>query len=453
MCSPASRPLNFLMAAIIWGGGFSPISALAVPTTTVGYPLTENHGNQLNLLSAVTRSQEANVNALEHKSELESPLVDEYADDWDEEDEEDEEDYEDETGDPNPLEGFVSFESNQYWTSSDDDDESHAELYLSSFSFLEMNFTPNLSLELEASYESGGDGDYFAISEHYLWVDTLVAFYSRDESAWGLGIGKIDPLYDVWDLSLGVFSTFQGDDLDLIGVVGLEVGWDFTDDSDGDHYLNIATFFQDTSPLGGSIIGDDERLSLADGGVGNTEEFNNYVVSLSGDDPFWGSDGEYSIGMVWQSPGLDDETGELSGFAGLHGSTEFGEDIEAYPFIELLVRDGADGEAKTATTVAVGTAWESEHWFVSASYSFRHTELDDSDADFDDYSIEISLGRVFNSGAYFDLGYQYLREDGDAEQGIILNFGFLIDFVFGPSGARMPGERADLERVRRRQRN
>ena len=73
----------------------------------------------------------------------------------------------------------------------------------------------------------------------------------------------------------------------------------------------------------------------------------------------------------------------------------------------------------------MGISWETEQWFLAASYSIRHTELDDSDADFDDHSVELSLGRIFASGAYIDFGYQSMWEDGDEEHFISLNFGFL----------------------------
>jgi hypothetical protein len=287
----------------------------------------------------------------------------------------------------------------------------------------------------------------------------LAASYSGEIG--GIQLGKLDLLEDIWDRGFEFFSNFQTVDLDLTEVIGLRTWWNLDTFLESEHYLSGGVFFQDTSFLSGNLKTGEDRLRKEDGGLANTEQLNNFFISLHGYELPFVSDWEYAIGFARQLAGEGDSNDELSLFSGLYGDYEFSEDAVFSPYVELLHRSGADGQDQDATTALVGLYFEKGPWIVGVSYSYRNTNVnkfEDEDEDevdlgnYNDNNAQLFVSYTFPFGLYVDGGYQYLREEGEDIHTIGVAIGYPFEFFVSPSAKRAeePSERDD--RIRRKTR-
>jgi hypothetical protein len=356
-----------------------------------------------------------------------SLLLDEDERDEDEDEDEDEDDEDDEEVNFYPnLAGFTISEINKEWTF-EPEEKPLAETFASIYTLFDLRLTQNFNFGLEMSFEMGNDGEILEFKDPTINVEALTASFSGEIG--GIGIGKYFLLDEIWDRQPGLFGHFISDDLDLDGVLAIRTWLNLGNFMDSEHYLYAGVFFRDTTFLSGSLITSNDRLLKDDGGLANTEQFNNIVISLYGDELPYASAWAYSIGFVHQSPGEDDSNSENSYFFGLYGDFDISDETEFFPFTEFLYRNGADGENQTATTFLVGTTFQHGAWNVGTSYSYRYFQENDSSAPpIIDHNLQVFTSYNFASGFYIDLGYQFLREDETNSHAISLTIGLFFDF-------------------------
>jgi hypothetical protein len=360
------------------------------------------------------------------------------------------------------LNSFISLESTLDGSLVESNEFQHddAELSANAFALLDFQLTQALSFELEASYNTAGDGEFFALGTQEFFIETLKAKYRGEY--WGVEYGKLDMIYDIWDKSSGLFGSFQGDDLTLSEVIGVRVWHEFSDSYDEIHTVHTGLFQVDTTLLSSSLIADEvNRIERENGGLANTGKYNNWFVSINGVAPFDDASWEYTLGVVYQSPGdtgdEDDEkeNRELSFLSSVSDEITLANEVEVKRFLEILYRDGADGFDRDALTIALGMSLDVDLWSYSASYSSRITEdNENSNSRNVDHNLDFYAGYVFNSGIYLDLGYQYLNELSGDEHLATIAIGIPFDFTIGGGPDISDAEReSGLERIRQIKRN
>ena len=342
------------------------------------------------------------------------------------------------------MAGFTISEINKQWTF-EPEEKPLAETFASIYTLFNLNLTQNFNFGLEMSFEMGNDGEILEFKDPTINIEALTASYSGETG--GVGIGKYFLLDGIWDRRPGLFGNFMSDDLDLDGVLAIRSWLNLGHFMDSEHYLYAGVFFRDTTFLSGSLITSNDRLLKDDSGLANTEQFNNFIISLHGDELPYASDWAYSIGFVYQSPGVDDSNSENSYFLGLYGDFDISEETEFFPFTEFLLRTGADGEDQTATTFLVGASFQHGPWNFGTSYSIRHLQENDSSTpSIIDHNAQIFTSYNFSSGVYIDLGYQFLRENETDNHVISLTIGFVFDFSTSFAKEKEGGEAHETDR-------
>ncbi len=345
------------------------------------------------------------------------------------------------------LEGFIISEINNTWNLQSEE-KSSPETFTNIYMGLNLDLAPNFNMGLDMSFEAGGDG-WNSLKSPSAFVETLTVSYNGELG--GISIGKYFLLKQIWDRQPGMFGHFISDDLDLSEAIGIRTWLNLDAFMDSDHYLYGGVFFRDTTPLSGSLASGNGQLLKTDSGVGNTEQFNNGVISLHGDELPFAPSWAYAIGFAYQSPGVDDSESESSFFSGLYGDFDITDDLESFPFTEWLIRSGADGEDQTAMTVLLGSSFQAGAWSFGSSYSHRYLqENSGSKNNFTDHNAQLFASYTFSSGVYIDFGYQFLKEDKVDSHGIRLAIGIPLDFTLNFASKRdHEGHEPDRNQIRR----
>ncbi len=375
-------------------------------------------------------------------------------------DEEEEDDNEDQPQDEGQLSGFINPEIRHDWQGKLNGD-SQTELFANISTLINLQITLHLKLGFESTLETEGRGKYFAFESPSLFLNTMTISYA--EELGGIGLGKYnllneDNLVDpIWNRQFNLFDAYPSADLDLRDVIGLRAWLNLGSFMEVDHYLYGGVFFRDDTPLGRSIFTQRAPLLSDVSGLAYNGKLYNWMVNLHGDELPYAPNWEYAIGAVSQSPGLSDQNRELSIFSGIYGDYELGNDIDFYPMAEVLYRDGADGQDHSAISALVSLSFEDGPWIYGTSYSHRHlVDHANNDDITDDNEAQIFASYYFDSGAYIDFGYQFLSEDGDAQNAVSFAIGIPFEFttnLYGKVDAAKKGfQRKSIKRIIRQSR-
>ena len=110
------------------------------------------------------------------------------------------------------FEGYLDFESGVEFYD-EDNYGSGSDVSGAGYGYFEFALNEFGTIESEISWLSGDDGMFFDRDQQELWIDTLYLAYNF--SNWYVEVGKIDPLYESWDLTWGWYAGYQSEDLDL----------------------------------------------------------------------------------------------------------------------------------------------------------------------------------------------------------------------------------------------
>jgi hypothetical protein len=383
-----------------------------------------------------------------------APIVKQGLEAKEDEEEDDDDDPPLETG---HLSGFVNSEATHDWVGQFNGD-SQTVLSANLSSLINIQLTSNLNFGVETSFETEGGGQYFAFESPSLFLNTLTIAYAGEFG--GIGVGKYNPLNEdnlvdpIWNRQLNLFDNYPSDDLDISETIGLRAWLDLSSFIEADHYLYGAVFFRDDTPLGRSIFTQRAPLLSDTSGLAYTGKLNNWMVSLHGYELPFAPDWEYAIGAVSQSPGLGDLNRELSVFSGVYGEFDLSDDIALSPMVEVLYRDGADGKNQEAVSTLLSLSFEDGPWVYGASYSHRHLIDHVNDEVTDDDEAQLFASYYFDSGVYVDFGYQFLKEDGEAQNAVSLAVGMPLEFTKNLYGEEKPAgkklARKSIKRIIRR---
>lgn len=251
------------------------------------------------------------------------------------------------------------------------------------------------------------------------YIEGLSLQYAAD--AYTFRAGKLAPASGIAaSMAPGLYGAEVGEAYELTEKLGVGVDMDLGQVAglDGSHILAVTAFENDRSILSGSLMGKRERARITDGGPGNTQGLQSFVVSLDGES----SEGiGYSVS--YRHLRQDTGPGEEMATVGLFAATR-----EALPvtwMAEIGVADNADGiEGGRRQFYTAGATLDLAGWWTSivASGSLENAVL----GDLDEKRLEISVGAPLSDALAVEFGLQHTgHADGEATQlGLKLTLGF-----------------------------
>lgn len=239
----------------------------------------------------------------------------------------------------------------------------------------------------------------------------------------------------------GVLTLFRAHEVYLInealGVMGratLPLG-----EGVGEHAITGAVFQRDRTPLSYLLLGNRrrcctpdymryERNTLADGGPGNNNDFNNFALSLGGENIPALPGFSYHASVMTRGPGQDGLSREWAGVIGLRYDHRWTERVSTRLSAETVLFNSYGGrpievvqtpsgpvdlpvsERRLFSTIAAQTTVEG--WRFTASWQQDQRKRSGNSLATERY-VELSFGREIAFGFSFDVGWQFARLAND----------------------------------------
>jgi hypothetical protein len=330
------------------------------------------------------------------------------------------------------------------------------------YSLLGLQISDKLDFKLEATLNTQADGDYLALKKPLLEIESLALAYKGDLLGLGLGLGigkfnllnEADMVSPIWSREESFFNSLPNDNLDLSGAIGVRAWFNFDEIIDKEHYLYMSLFYLDDTRLAKPFINKEINDKRDFTGVGYTGKLNNWMLSMHGELPVFNKNWSYSFGTSRLQATSSAHNSEQSYFAGVYGDYELPSKLSLLPYIELLYQDGVQGGNQKLHSGLAGIAFENDEWLYGASLSYRHHKDMDLQKITNDKEAQFFISYNYQSGAYLDFGYQYLRKDNESNQVYAIALGMPFDFnasLYGEGKAPSSNlKRKDIKRVIRK---
>ncbi len=324
------------------------------------------------------------------------------------------------------ISGSLSIEiENDNTYKSDDPDAEVNDLYTTTEPEIIFQFLPELSLVLHGVLEpvrDPGPGDDRYFDDHGLYLEQAQLTYETDLfSVYG---GKFTPNFGkAWDETPGVFGNDFNGDYEFAEQIGLGGSVSFGTEAAGRHTLGASVFFADTTIFSESVITNRGRTEKSDGGVGNTETLDNFVVSLDGGDVRALPGVSYHLAYIHRSEGEDSTADEN----GLVGGLTLEHDIDAVSIFVLaeyahfMDADGVDGVDRDVLTGGVQLGWNG--WNLALTAANR-----DTDGGTNDTVFQVSAGYEFEFGLAIDAAWKTVEEGDVDSQTVGVLFAYAFEF-------------------------
>ncbi len=139
---------------------------------------------------------------------------------------------------------------------------------------------------------------------------------------------------------------------------------------------------------------------------------------------------------------------------GIYGDYELPSNLTLLPYIELLYQNGVEGADQKSNSGLAGIAFENDQWLYGASLSYRRNKELDLEETTYNKDAQFFISYNFQSGAYLDFGYQYLKKDDESNHVGAIALGIPFDFNASLYGDQknQPSrlKRSDIKRVIRK---
>ena len=266
------------------------------------------------------------------------------------------------------------------------------------FVFAGLNLESVTDAETDRTFEDMG-----------LYVSELGLGVSLDSAT--LTFGKISPAFGTaWDEAPGYFGTDVAEDYEFEEMIGAAAEIEL-----GVGTLTGSVFFLDTTALSRSIFQDRGRTTLADGGVANTEQLDNfalqYDVELEATTLHFGASS--------LSRGMDDDEDQRGVVFGVTHAFENGISLIG----EIADFNGFEGEDQSATIATLGASFERAGFTYSAVFARRDFGTEDTDE-----LITVGLDYEFEWGGELSAGFASLIEEGERSEQFGLSFTIPLGF-------------------------
>lgn len=329
------------------------------------------------------------------------------------------------------VEGVVEFQSDNNVDSQDPDAEL-SDTYNTTEADIRWIFGPFFSLNSHLTFEpvaDPGPGDSRFFEDQGLYAEEFYAAFQIGRVK-VIG-GKYNASFgQAWDVAPGIYGTDFAEDYELAERVGVAAEVETRQTALGKMTLRGNAFQLDRSFLTHSAFNDRGSVSLADGGVSNTDGLDSFSVTLDGTDIPGIKGLNYHLGYRSQRRGVTDAADERGYVAALFGEREFGNKTFSW-IAEFAHLDNAEGTMDDLNYLTLGGALTfGRKYNISLSATDRARDVVGG-ADLDDYTVQISAGKEFENGWTADIGYKNFV-DADVENHTI---GLLFTKPFAVSTA------------------
>lgn len=322
--------------------------------------------------------------------------------------------------------GEIEEEVNELYT--------HSHIELGSRIAEGLNIDTNLKIEGEPGGHSHGgvsrthDGDSRIFEDHPLIVESLTLTYGKDNfSAY---VGKFNPKVGLDYHSFpGLWSYSMIEEYKIAERIGAGLKYGTNLDDFGTHQINISAFHVDTTFLSDSLLDQRGHTSKDDGGLGNTEDFDSYSISLGGKE-FYSLNNNiaervsYRIGYAHQEAGTA-ESDEERYSASLVYKEKFSEGISKTFIIEYMNIDHYGGETvHDRSYFSASLGLKKDRWNFATTYTFVDNDVkeEEEEGEGEEGKGEEHEGHGENEGAdgkilQISIGYKLAPD-------VEVNFGF-----------------------------
>lgn len=333
------------------------------------------------------------------------------------------------------IEGSFVFEIESDGIFSDDGDDEFVDTFNTTEVALDVRFNSVFSLHTDLTFEPVDNpargprttGEDIFFEDHGLFFETL--HLQADFEHFSLYGGKINPSFGTaWDVTPGIYGVDFGEDYEITERIGFGGSYTFKTASAGEHTVNVATFFADTSGLSRSFGTNRGRTSEADGGASNTESFESVALSVDGGEIAALPGFTYNAGFRFQTAGVGDFDDELGFVVGAVQELELNDGITLTLNGEVAYFENFNGGDADNFYATIGAGLTYEKWFGDAAFSVRDVSSNVGAADFTDLQFQAGIGREVFENATLQVGYRYLREEDNDSHTIGAIFVYETDF-------------------------
>ncbi len=289
---------------------------------------------------------------------------------------------------------------------------------------LAVHFNQDLSIQsrikLEQLRQPTGRG---AFQDEGAYVEELFVNYRLGLVT--LLAGKFNPGFGIaWDKAPGIYGTDFAEDYELTERVGVGLSYKLETLTWGDHDLGANLFFLDTTALSQSYITKPafgaertsraSRFRKAQGGVGNTEQLNNFSLTLDGDGISWLPNFAYHLGYLHQSKGVSEPFNENGYVGAVQYTLKLGRATTLTPLVEYARFDGFQGLDQTAGYLTGAATLSHGSWTASISGTRRRVGLaTEASPNGDDWLGTATIGYAFENGIEASVGWARARDGAE----------------------------------------
>lgn len=333
------------------------------------------------------------------------------------------------------IEGSFVFELESDGIFSDDGDDEFVDTFNTTEVALDVRFNSIFSLHTDITLEpveapNAGPralGDDIFFEDHGFFFETL--HLQADFEHFSVYGGKINPSFgSAWDVTPGLYGVDFAEDYEITERIGVGGSYTFKTASNGEHTINAATFFADTSGLSRSFGTNRGRTSEADGGASNTESFESFSVSIDGGEIEALPGFTYNAGFRFQTAGIGDFDDEVGFVVGAVQEVELNDDVTLTLNGEVAYFENFDGGDADNLYATIGAGITYGKWFGDAAFSVRDVSSNVGANDFTDLQFQAGIGREVFDKATLEVGYRFLREEDNDSHTIGAIFVYETDF-------------------------
>jgi hypothetical protein len=326
------------------------------------------------------------------------------------------------------VKGGVAIEiQNDYNYKSDDPGAEQNELGTQIEPFVSVFFTEAFSLNSGFTFETvtdPGPMEDRVFEDHGLFVEVLTLSYETER--FGLHGGKFGPNFTIgFDAAAGVYGRdMSEDDLELAEFVGFGGSYTFSQTAFGDLTASASVFTQDRSALSNSIFTERGRVTLEDGGPGNTSGLESFAIAVNGEQIKNLGGFRYHVGFA--RLGVEDGSAEKRLAIAAEWLVELANGVTVIPLVEYVHFWNAGGdplEDRNYITASLLTKYAG--WNLALAFTGRDSHFSDTGTSRLDYQFQVSAGYTFKNNLSIDIGYKHARDDRIATDtiGVLLSYG------------------------------
>lgn len=243
-----------------------------------------------------------------------------------------------------------------------------------------------------------------------LYVDTLNV--QVDVGNVTVVVGKFGPGFGTaWDVTPGVYGVDFAEDYELSEMIGFGGSATFENMYLGAVVVGVNVFFVDTTFLSDSAFTSRGRVRLGDGGVANTEQLNNFSITIDGSDIPSAEGFFWHVGYFHLEPGTGDVSDENGYVFGLGTEHELPNGVVIAANGEIAYFDGAGGTLDDAIYLTGGFSVAHGPWHGDIAGTARTFNVAGG-PDVNDYIAQISAGYEFENGVDLSAGLSTWRDGG-----------------------------------------